>query len=92
MCRRFRRLAPAVCQVGHRESEFLTLKTFSVGRFSEREFASGFLMRMVVLITGRRHLDENPPNRGGSGNPLQQRYLRDLWTQSPVLNTAHKVS
>jgi hypothetical protein len=31
-------------------------------------------------------------NRGGSGNPLQQRYLRDLWTQSPVLNPAHEVA
>jgi hypothetical protein len=43
LCRRFRGLAPAVTRVGHRESEFLALCTFSVGRFSEGDFASGFL-------------------------------------------------
>ncbi len=42
-CRHFRRLAPAIARVGHSESEFLALCTFSVGRFSERDFASGFL-------------------------------------------------
>jgi hypothetical protein len=43
LCRRFRGLAPAATRVGHRESEFLALCTFSVGRFSEGDFASGFL-------------------------------------------------
>jgi hypothetical protein len=39
----FRGLAPAATRVGHREGEFLALCTFSVGRFSEGDFASGFL-------------------------------------------------
>ena len=43
LCRPFRRLAPAVVRVGHWESEFLPLCTFSVGRFSERDVVSGFL-------------------------------------------------
>jgi hypothetical protein len=43
LCRHFRGLAPAVARVGHRESEFLAVCTFSVGRFSEGGFASGFL-------------------------------------------------
>ena len=43
LCRRFRGLAPAATRVGHRESEFLALCTFSFGRFSEGDFASGFL-------------------------------------------------
>jgi hypothetical protein len=43
LCRRFRGLAAAATRVGHRESEFLALCTFSVGRFSEGDFASGFL-------------------------------------------------
>jgi hypothetical protein len=43
LCRQFRWLAPAIARVGHCESEFLALCTFSVGRFSERDFASGFL-------------------------------------------------
>src|SRR5712664_4104774 len=39
LCRRFRGLAPAATRVGHRESEFLALCTFSVGPFSEGNFA-----------------------------------------------------
>jgi hypothetical protein len=43
LCRHFRGLAPSVARVGHWERKFLTCCTFSVGRFSERDFASGFL-------------------------------------------------
>jgi hypothetical protein len=41
--RHFRRLATAVGGVSHWESEFLAVSTFRGGRFSERDFASGFL-------------------------------------------------
>jgi hypothetical protein len=43
LCRHFRRLATAVARVGHGESELLAVYTFRGGRFSERDFASGFL-------------------------------------------------
>jgi hypothetical protein len=45
LCRDFRRLLAELARVGHWESEFLAPCGFNLGRFSERDFASGFLLQ-----------------------------------------------